>query len=435
MSYYPLKICKGGWAMTKHLHKKFFTEEVKILLQKYLNERVKLSYFLEILKIKKSRFFELLKEYKRNPNSFSIQYKRTIPTRKISRDVEKNIINELKKEKELIEDKEIPLTFYNYSYIKDLISQKYKQEVSLPTIITRAKKEGLYIPKKKEKKSHDREILTNYIGELIQHDSSYHKFSPYADKKWCLITSLDDYSRLLLYAKLIERESSWQHISALQHVFLVFGIPLRYYVDSHSIFRFVQGRDSMYRHHYLLTDDVDTQWKKVLDICKVNVTYALSPNAKGKIERPYRWMQDRIVRTCAREGIKTVEGGQEVLEKEIERYNYHQVHSTTKEIPIIRFERAIREKKSLYREFVIPSPYTSLKDIFCLRAKRVVDAYHKISIHNLKLKVHKAPLRKEVELHIAPDEETGIAEVRIWYKDILCDVYYVKNSDLNLVHF
>ena len=421
--------------MTKHLHKKFSTEEVKILLQKYLNEKIELVYILKILGIKRRRFFRLLKEYKKDPDRFSIQYKRTIPTRKIGKDVEINIVNELKKEKKLIEDKDIPITYYNYSYIKDQIWGNYEQKVSLPTIITRAKKEGLYIPKKKEKKSHDREILTNYIGELIQHDSSYHKFSPYADKKWCLITSLDDYSRLLLYAKLIERESSWQHISALQHVFLVFGIPLRYYVDSHSIFRFVQGRDSMYRHHYLLTDDVDTQWKKVLDICKVNVTYALSPNAKGKIERPYRWMQDRIVRTCAREGIKTVEGGQEVLEKEIERYNYHQVHSTTKEIPIIRFERATREKKSLYREFVIPSPYTSLKDIFCLRAKRVVDAYHKISIHNLKLKVHKAPLRKEVELHIVPDEETGIAEVRIWYKDILCDVYHIKNSDLNLVHF
>ena len=247
-----------------------------------MNEKIELIYILKILGIKRRRFFRLLKEYKRNPDSFSIQYKRTIPTRKIGKDVEKNIVNELRKEKKLIENKDIPITYYNYSYIKDQIWGNYKQKVSLPTIITRAKKEGLYIPKKKEKKSHDREILTNYIGELIQHDSSYHKFSPYADKKWCLITSLDDYSRLLLYAKLIKRESSWQHISALQHVFLVFGIPLRYYVDSHSIFRFVQGRDSMYRHHYLLTDDVDTQWKKVLDIYKVNLTYALSPQAKRK---------------------------------------------------------------------------------------------------------------------------------------------------------
>jgi hypothetical protein len=40
--------------------------------------------------------------------------------------------------------------------------------------------------------------LTNYIGELIQHDCSHHKWSPYATSKWYLITSLDDYSRKLL---------------------------------------------------------------------------------------------------------------------------------------------------------------------------------------------------------------------------------------------
>ena len=41
--------------------------------------------------------------------------------------------------------------------------------------------------------------------------------------KWCLITSLDDYSRLLLYARLVERELSWHHIRALQDVFLTRG--------------------------------------------------------------------------------------------------------------------------------------------------------------------------------------------------------------------
>jgi len=77
----------------------------------------------------------------------------------------------------------------------------------------------------------------------------------------------------------------------------------------------------------------------------------------------------------------------------------------------------------LFRDFVIPSPYKSVKDIFSLRVKRKVNVYHKISINNLKLRMHKAPLRKEVELRIAPDEKTGIAEARIWYKDTLTDVY------------
>jgi len=169
--------------MSRQLHKRFSTEEVKILLKKYLDEKVKLSYILEILQIKRRRFFELLNKYKKDPESFSIQYERKRATRKISKDLEENIINELKKEKKLIEDKEIPITFYNYSYIKDQIYQNYGEKVSLPTIINRAKKEGFYKPRQKERKSHEREILTNYIGELIQHDSSHHKFSPYADGK------------------------------------------------------------------------------------------------------------------------------------------------------------------------------------------------------------------------------------------------------------
>jgi len=421
--------------MAQQLHKRFSTEQVIMLLEKYLNDNVGLTYIREILGIKKTRFFELLGQYSKDPENFSISYRRKGAPRKISQEVEKNIIHELRIEKRLIEDKDIALTFYNYSYIKDRLKKKYHQKVSLPTIINRAKRKGFYQAKKQEKRAHDREVSTQYTGELIQHDSSHHKFSPYADGKWCLITSLDDYSRLLLYARMVVRELSWHHIVALEHVFLTWGIPFRYYVDSHSIFRFVQGRDSMWRKHYLVTDEADTQWKMVLDECKVSVTYALSPQARGKVERPYRWLQDRIVRTCAREGIRTVEEVEKVLEDEVQRYNYRQVHSTTGEIPIIRFERAKKERNSLFRDFTVSSPYQSVKDIFCLRATRKVDPYHRVSFNNLKFKVHTPPLRKEVELRIAPNLSTGIAEVRIWYKDTLTDVYQVKNSDLNLVHF
>ena len=58
--------------MAKQLHKRFSAQEVKMFIEKYLDEKVKLIYILEILKVKRSRFFELIKEYKKNPDSFSI---------------------------------------------------------------------------------------------------------------------------------------------------------------------------------------------------------------------------------------------------------------------------------------------------------------------------------------------------------------------------
>ena len=52
--------------MGEHLHKKFSTKEVKMLMQKYCDRKIKLNYILRILNIKKSIFFYLLKEYRKD---------------------------------------------------------------------------------------------------------------------------------------------------------------------------------------------------------------------------------------------------------------------------------------------------------------------------------------------------------------------------------
>jgi hypothetical protein len=420
--------------MGKQIHKRLPDKQVRDLLERYCSKEIELEYVLKLLEIKRSRFFEILKSYKENQEDFSIAYTREKKTRHIPEKVERNILKELKEEKTLIEDPAMPVKNYNYSYVRDQLWKNYRQKVSVPTIIDRAKKNDFYLPKK-EHKSHDREVLTNYAGELIQHDSSQHKWSPYADNKWHLITSLDDYSRKLLYADFVERETTWDHIAAMESIFLKYGLPLSFYVDSHSIFRFVQGRDSFWRNHYKVTDEADPQWKQVLIECGVKITYALSPQAKGKIERPYGWLQDRIVRTCAREGIKEIKSAREVLRYEMDRYNQHQVHSATREIPDFRFYNALNAKKTLFRPFAVPPPFESTKDVFCLRANRLINSYRKVSLNNLELKVSGAPLGARVQMRIVPDKETGIAEVRFWYNDKLVDTQKVKNEDLNLVRF
>ena len=450
------------------LHKKFTNDQIKELIERYLKKEIERKYIQEILGIKERRFFSLLKQFKQDPESFSIQYKRKSKTRKIPQSIEGNIIKELAVEQEIIRNKDVPLKFYNYSYIKDILERKYDQKVSLPTIIDRARRNGFYL-KKPKRTIHDREVLTNYVGELIQHDSSHHLFSPPAKEKWYLITSLDDYSRFLLYATFVKKETSWAHIMALQSVILKYGLPYSYYVsstwfsasfilswavflafcrilaascfvsstfcltnssllktfskyvDSHSIFRFVQGRDSFWRKHYKLTDEANPQWKQVLNDCNVKVTYALSPQAKGKIERPYGWLQDRLIRTCVREDITDVKQAQIILNQEIQRYNYRQVHSTTHEVPYFRFRNALKENKSLFREFRIKSPFKSVKDIFCLRINRIADSYRKISINNLQLRVNHLNPREIVNLRIYP-LENGISEIRFWCNEKLIDV-------------
>jgi len=369
------------------VHKRFSDEQVKEFFKRYEEGKVQRQAIQEILGIKKSRFFALLSKYREDPEQFSIRYKRRKPTRGISKEIERNILKELQIDCQLIENPEVPLKRYNYSYIRERLQDKYNQKVSLPTIIKKAKQHGYYRGKRAKATRHDREVLTGYPGQLIQHDSSYHLWAPLAAEKWYLITSLDDFSRFILYARLLKKETTWAHIKALEDVFLRYGLPYSYYVDCHRIFRFVQGRDSVWRKHHTLTDEATPQWKQVLDDCGVKVVYALSPQAKGKIERPFGWLQDRLIRTCVREDIRSINDAQEVLEMEVQRYNYRQVHSTTGEIPAIRFEEALSEGRSLFREFQIPQPYESPKDIFCLRTQRIVNPYGEISLKGIKYPV------------------------------------------------
>jgi len=140
------------------------------------------------------------------------------------------------------------------------------------------------------------------------------------------------------------------------------------------------------------------------------------------------------VRTCALEDYTTLEEARAVLRVEVNHYNNHQVHSTTKEVPSIRFDEARRTGNSLSRPFSLPKPYTSPKDVFCLREKRMVNGYRRISLFNHVIEVPHVPLREYVEIHLVPDAKRRVMHIRIWWNDKM-----VHSVDLPLkgfrVHF
>jgi len=420
----------------QQIHKRLIKEQAITILENYLAKEISAKEAWENLGLKRSRFFVLVAKYKNSSIDFNIEYQRIGVTRKISEIAEKAIVKELEKEKKLIDDKDIPIRNYNYSAIRDLLVEKYDIDVALSTIISRAKNNDFYI-ERIAGKVHDREVLTNLIGEMLQHDSSIHRWSPYMADKLYLITTIDDYSRLILYSALVEQENVWAHICALKSVFLQYGCPLKYYSDQHSIFRFVKDRDKNRPCNTYLkfTDDVAPQWKQVLNECQVAAVYALSPQAKGKIERPYRWLQDRIVRTAAKEQIKTIKGLRQVLNELVHTYNTKWVHSTTKEIPIIRFENAIRENKSLFKPFMLNKTNQTVDDIFCLRLKRMVDSYRKVSIDGFEFRVPNGTPRQTVDLKVVPDAKSGLVKVRFWQSDTFLGEVLEKSENLPIVRF
>ncbi len=148
------------------LHKRFTDEQIKVLFQGYCQGILRRAEVQEMLSIGKTRFFALLKQYRQGPESFSVSYERATPAR-LSAAEEAEIERALLREKEIVEDKRLPISGYNYSALRDRLAKK-GLEVSVTTIIHRAKDLDCYKPRKK-RKAHDREVLTASIGALIQH--------------------------------------------------------------------------------------------------------------------------------------------------------------------------------------------------------------------------------------------------------------------------
>lgn len=135
------------------LQKRFADSEVRQLLKRYVVGEVKRKHIEKILGIGKRRFFLLVKGYKQDKDNFSVEYRRGKATRKIDDEVEDNILLELTREKKIIDSPDNLVKDFNYSYIRDLVI-KNGNNVSVSTVISRAKKYGFY-KKKKKAKDHD----------------------------------------------------------------------------------------------------------------------------------------------------------------------------------------------------------------------------------------------------------------------------------------
>ncbi len=135
-SYYHEK----GDDMTKHLHTRMTDEQVGAILSRYVKKELSAAQAMGILGLSRSQFFAWVRKYKEGCRDFTVAYTRITGNHTIDTTSEEYILKELEMEKALIDDPTMPVRFYNYSFIRDQIIKKYHREISVPTIIDRAKK-------------------------------------------------------------------------------------------------------------------------------------------------------------------------------------------------------------------------------------------------------------------------------------------------------
>ena len=172
---------------------------------------------------------------------------------------------------------------------------------------------GLWIPRSKRmKRPYQPRYNRDCLGELIQIDGSYHDWFEGRAAKCCLLVYIDDATSKLQHLRFCETESTFDYMLSTRCYIEQHGKPLAFYSDKHSVFRVNQSSKQ---------ETKITQFGRVLSRLNIDIIFANSPQAKGRVERANRTLQDRLIKEMRLEGINSIAEANAWLPCFIEQFN------------------------------------------------------------------------------------------------------------------
>lgn len=175
--------------------------------------------------------------------------------------------------------------------------------------------EGLHKPKSRKKgRYYPRRKRRSREGELIQSDGSPHHWLEDRAPPMTLITFIDDATSKIKHGKFVKAESTFAYMSLTREYLEQFGCPKALYVDKHSVFR--QNKKEVRETGRL------TNFGRSLSEIGIELICANSPQAKGRVERGFGVLQDRLIKEMRLAGICTMEEANAFLPSFLEAYNH-----------------------------------------------------------------------------------------------------------------
>ena len=222
------------------------------------------------------------------------------------------------------------------------------------------------------------------LGELVQIDGSEHAWFEDRGPPCTLLAFVDDATSRLMQLRFVASESAFDYFRSTRTYLEGHGKPVAFYSDKHGIFR-VNSKDAV-------GGDGVTQFGRALLALNIDIICANSPQAKGRIERAFGTLQDRMVKELRLAGVSSITAANAWLPGFIAAYNR-------------RFARDPANPKNLHRPL---SPTDDLDEILAWREERTVTRNLTLHYDRMMLLLDPTPLtrglvRKKVEVVNYPD--------------------------------
>ena len=194
----------------------------------------------------------------------------------------------------------------NDTHLTEKLKEKEKISVSRPTVRRVLRGAGVAAVRKRGVKRHyKRRERKAQEGALVLWDGSPHRWFGESQGECSLMAVIDDATGKLLCGVFALQEDAQSYLICLRQMLLENGIPLAIYMDRHGIFR--RNDEHWTLQEQLLGEQTPTQVGQALRALGIEPIFALSPQAKGRVERLFNTLQDRLVQELRLARITTPE--------------------------------------------------------------------------------------------------------------------------------
>ena len=187
------------------------------------------------------------------------------------------------------------------------------------------------------------------FGELIQLDGSHHWWFEGRGQKCALLVYIDDATGKLVHLRFAQSENAFDYFEGTKAYLNQYGKPLAFYTDKHGVFRTTNpsAKDA--------TTGM-TQFGRALHELNIDIICANSPQAKGRVERANKTLQDRLVKELRLRNINDIDGANAYAPTFMEEFN-------------AKFAKEPRNLKDMHRPL---SELDNLDGSMCHKAQRTL---------------------------------------------------------------
>ena len=278
----------------------------------------------------------------------------------------------------------------NYQHLRDLLAERDGITLSRASVRRILLAAGIGSPRKQRRRQHRRRRARyGQEGMLVQIDGSRHAWLGDRGPWLSLLAAIDDATGKLAAAVFREEEDAAGYFLLVQQMLEQHGRPLALYHDRHGIFaRTSKATQADTLEEQLAGKRDPTQFGRLLEELQITSIAARSPQAKGRVERLFGTLQERLVVELRLADARTLEQAQHVVRDYLPRFN-------------AQFAVPATQPGSAYR----PLPeHSQAETLFCFKYLRTVGADNVVSFAGQRLQIRADQQRRSyaqarVEVH------------------------------------